>query len=128
MGLRNLFIYKKRRKNNKNVLDTWYIISNLSSSEKINQVYSQRMGIEALFKDYKSGGYNLEASKASETRLSNLILLIAISYIISSFRGQQIKNKGLQEYISRTNEKYRIERRHSSFLARIVWYLLDILL
>ena len=58
------------------------------------------MGIEAMFKDYKTGGYNLESAKANEIRLNNLILLIAISYTISSFQVQKFKNKGVQEYIS----------------------------
>jgi hypothetical protein len=71
------------------------------------------MGIEAMFKDYKTGGYNLESAKANEIRLNNLILLIAISYTISSFQVQKVKNKGVQEYISRTNEKGRKERRHN---------------
>ena len=61
------------------------------------------MGIEAMFKDYKTGGQNLESAKANETRLNNLILLIAISYTLNSFQGQKNKNKGLQEYISKTN-------------------------
>ena len=47
------------------------------------------------------------SAKANETRLNNLILLIAISYTISSFQVQKIKKKGLQEYISRTNKKGR---------------------
>ena len=86
------------------------------------------MGIEAMFKDYKTGGYNLESAKANEIRLNNLILLIAISYTISSFQGQKIKNKGVQEYILRTNEKGRKERRHSSFfvgLSMIYWGIND---
>ena len=66
-------------------------------------------------KDYKTGGYNLESAKANEIRLNNLILLISISYPISSFQVQKVKNKGVQEYISGTNEKGRKERRHSSF-------------
>ena len=81
-----------------------------------------------MFKDYKTRGYNLESAKANETRLNNLILLIAISYTISSFQGQKIKNKGVQKYISRTNEKSRKERRHSSFfvgLSRIYWAIND---
>ena len=57
----------------------------------------------------------LVSAKANETRLNNLILLIAISYTISSFQFQKNKNKGVQEYISRTNEKGRKERRKSSF-------------
>ncbi len=32
-----------------------------------------------MFRDYKSGGYNLEGSKANNLRLTNLILLIAIA-------------------------------------------------
>ena len=94
---------------------------------------------EAIFKDYKSAAYNLEASKAIENRLNNLILLIAISYAISSFQGKKIKNKGLQEYISRTNERGRKERRHNSFfvgLSRIylaindnfIWELVEYLM
>ena len=47
----------------------------------------------------------LVSAKANETRLNNLILLIAISYTISSFQVQKVKNKGVKEYISRTNKK-----------------------
>ncbi|WP_370497161.1 hypothetical protein [Trichodesmium erythraeum] len=61
------------------------MLTNLSYTGKVKKIYSQRMGIEAMFKDYKSGAYNLEAAKANENRLNNLILLIAISYAISSF-------------------------------------------
>ena len=32
------------------------------------------MGIEAMFKDCKTGGYNLEGSQANVERLNNLIL------------------------------------------------------
>ena len=70
----------------------------------------------------------LVLAKANETRLNNLILLIAILYTISSFKVQKIKNKGVQEYISRTNEKGIKERRHSSFfvgLSMIYWAIND---
>ena len=70
----------------------------------------------------------LVSAKANETRLNNLILLIAISYTLSSFEGEKIKNKGLQEYISRTNERGRKERRNSSFclgLSSIYWAIND---
>ena len=70
----------------------------------------------------------LVSAKANKTGLNNLILLIAISYTISSFQVQKIKNKGVQEYISRTNEKVRKERRNSSFfvgLSMIYWAIND---
>ena len=54
------------------------------------------MEIKTMFKDYKTGGYNLESLKANETRLNNLILLIAISYTLRSFQVQKNKNKGVQ--------------------------------
>ena len=70
----------------------------------------------------------LVSAKANEIRLKKLILLIAISYTISSFQVQKVKNKGVQEYISRTNEKGRKERRHSSLfvgLSMIYWAVND---
>ena len=70
-----------------------------------------------MFKDYKTRGYNLESAKANETRLNNLILLIAISYTLNSFQDQKIKKKGVQKYISRTNEKSRKERRHKCLIV-----------
>ncbi|MDE5088987.1 MAG: hypothetical protein O4805_18440 [Trichodesmium sp. St16_bin2-tuft] len=66
----------------------------------------------------------LVSAKANETRLNNLILLIAISYTISSFEFKKNKNKGVQEYILITNEKGRKERRHSSFFCKIIYDLL----
>ena len=38
----------------------------------------------------------LVSAKANETRLNNLILLIAISYTLNSFQVQKIKNKGFK--------------------------------
>ncbi|MDT9341240.1 hypothetical protein VV11_018150 [Trichodesmium erythraeum 21-75] len=40
----------------------WYILTNLLSVVKVKKIYNQRMGIEAMFKDYKSVGYNLEGA------------------------------------------------------------------
>ena len=54
----NLLVYKKQKYYQKSVLHKWYVLSNLSSPEKIKKIYSQRMRIEAMFKDYKTGGYN----------------------------------------------------------------------
>ncbi|HEY9739953.1 MAG TPA: hypothetical protein V6C90_05635, partial [Coleofasciculaceae cyanobacterium] len=53
----------------------FYLYRNLEAALK---VYKSRSGIEAMFKDCKSGGYNLEESKACVERLTNLVLLIAI--------------------------------------------------
>jgi len=68
-----------------------------------------------MFKDCKTGGYNLEKSHANNQRLKGLILLIAIAYTCAIFQGAIIKNQGLQKYIGRLKEPPRTSRRHSSF-------------
>lgn len=81
------------------------------------------MGIEAMFKDCKTGGYNLEGSRANTQRLTNLILLIAIAYTASFYQGKLIKKSGHQNYIARLTETSRRDRRHSDFWLGIYGYL-----
>ena len=68
-----------------------------------------------MFRDFKSGGYNLEETNVSGNRLISLILVIAITYSSATFRGQRIKSLGVQKYVGRVKEYGRIQRRHSSF-------------
>lgn len=68
-----------------------------------------------MFKDCKSGGYNLEDSRASDKRLLSLILLIVIAYSSAILRGLEIKLLGVQKYVCRVKEPGRTERRHSTF-------------
>ncbi len=67
-----------------------------------------------MFKDCKSGGYNLEDSLIVE-RLTSLVLLIALAYTCAGLRGQSIKSCGQQKYIGSLKELKRIQRRHSNF-------------
>lgn len=68
-----------------------------------------------MFKDCKSGGYNLENCKASEERLNRIVLLIAIAYTHVGLAGQNIKRQGQQKYVNRLKKRQRIELRHSNF-------------
>ena len=79
------------------------------------KLYKKRAGIESMFRDYKSGGYNLEGSKANLVRLTNLILLIAIAYTSACLKGKSFKNQGHQKYIARLTEAKRQYRRHNNF-------------
>ena len=58
-------------------------------------------GIEAMFKDCKTGGYNLEKSYAGDDRLKTLILLIALAYSCAILQGRKFKLMGIQKYIGR---------------------------
>jgi hypothetical protein len=68
-----------------------------------------------MFRDFKSGGYNLEGTNVSGERLIVLIILIAIAYTSATIQGQEIKRKGIQKYVGRVKEYERVQRRHSSF-------------
>jgi hypothetical protein len=114
-GRFNVLAYQKRKYGKHIEEEPWFIITNLDNPLEVIKYYKMRGGIEAMFRDYKSGGYNLEGSKANIHRLTNLILLIAIAYTSSALKGKSIKNKGYQKYISRLTEPKRQVRRHSDF-------------
>ena len=68
-----------------------------------------------MFKDCKTGGYNLEGSKANNRRLTSLVVLIAIAYTATALKGKFLKKTGQAKYIARLKDKKRVERRHSDF-------------
>ncbi len=125
-GQFNLAGYWKRKYRGKSHKQAWYILTNLDSLESALAAFSQRSGIEAMFKDCKSGGYNLEGSQASTKRLTRLVMLIAIAYTMSVFNGQKVRKIGQQRYINRLKEIKRNQQRHSNFwvgLYGLVWTL-----
>jgi len=93
----------------------WFILTNFDTLESTIKAYKQRFDIEEMFRDFKSGGYNLEDTNASGKRLISLILLISLAYTAATISGQKIKRMGLQKYVGRIKESKRIVRRHSSF-------------
>lgn len=106
---------KWQRSLKKSSKEGWFILTNLSSCEGAIIAYKKRFGIEEMFKDFKSGGYNMEDTKVSGARLISLILIISFAYSLSTFKGQSIKKKGGQKYVGRVKEHGRSKRRHSSF-------------
>jgi len=111
--------YWKRKYRGKLEKNGWYILTNLTNFEEVIKVYQSRSGIEALFKDCKTGGYNLEGSKASIERLTRLVMLIAMAYVGAVLQGKNFKQAGQQKYINRLKEIGRSEQRHSNFWVGI---------
>ena len=68
-----------------------------------------------MFRDCKSGGYNLEGCHATGARLSAIVLLIAIAYTSAIIQGIDISTSKVERYICRPKESHRIQRRHSNF-------------
>jgi hypothetical protein len=111
----NLAAKWKRNYQDKSSKETWFILTNLNSLSAATSAYAKRMGIEEMFRDFKQGGYNLEITRVNDRRLISLILLICLSYSLSTLAGQNIKSKGVAKYVSRPTELKRSYRRHSSF-------------
>jgi hypothetical protein len=93
----------------------WFLLTDLSTVRAAVTAYQQRSGIECLFRDCKSGGYNLEGCHAIEARLSAVILLLAIAYTTAIIQGIDIRTSMVEYYICRPQEQARIQRRHSNF-------------
>lgn len=95
--------------------EPWFILTNLGSLEEAIKSYQKRFGIEELFRDLKSGGYNLEGTNLGVERLSKLLIVTAIAHTSAILQGQELKKKGIQKYIVRPESKRTSKRRHSSF-------------
>lgn len=122
----NLGGYWKRTYRKKVEKEPWYLLTNFSSLEETLKSYKKRTGIEAMFKDCKTGGYNLEGSKANIERLTRLVLLIAIAYTFSSLKGHLIKARGQQRYIGRLRKIQQSLTRNSNFLLGLygdIWII-----
>jgi hypothetical protein len=78
-------------------------------------IYSKRYGIEAMFKDCKTGGYNLERCQASPDKLIALIILIALAMTEARLQGKRTQLQGQEKYVCRLKEPGRNRRRHSKF-------------
>jgi hypothetical protein len=93
----------------------WFIVTNLGSLSAAIASYKKRFDIEEMFRDLKSGGDNMEETSVRDRRLISLILLITFADSLATFKGQSIKQKGVQKYVGRIKEYGRVQRRHSSF-------------
>lgn len=111
----NLAAYWKRKYRQHREKEPWYLLTNLSNLAEALTAYKKRAGIEAMFKDCKSGGYNLEGSHASIERLTRLVLLIALAYTWATLKGRAIKSTGQQIYISRLRKVQQVLTTNSSF-------------
>ncbi|MEG4812716.1 transposase [Microcoleus sp. F8-D3] len=107
----NLAASWKRKYRGKQEDEPWYLLTNLPDLKSAMAyrpasygVDSKRYGIEAMFKDFKTGGYNLEGSQASPDKLIALIILIAASMTSAWLQGKRTKLQGQEKYVCRLQE------------------------
>ncbi len=66
----------KRNYHQNQTTEGWFLLTNLPTVQGAITTYQQRSGIECMFKDCKSGGYNLEGCHVIKSRLFAIVLLI----------------------------------------------------
>lgn len=115
LGEFNLAAYWKRKYRGRGGKEPWHILTSLKSLPRVLSVYAARWGIETMFRDLKTGGYNLENTKVNERRLMALILLISIAYTLATFQGASLQPLPVTDYICRPTEAGRSTERYSTF-------------
>jgi hypothetical protein len=65
-------------------------LTNLGSLTGAIQAYKRRMGIEEMFRDCKSRGYNLEGTGLRGNRLNSMIWVRSLAYLKSTLQGDEI--------------------------------------
>ena len=68
-----------------------------------------------MFRDFKTGGYDIEGTSLKGNRLINMILLMTRSYLEGIFQGLETRKKQVQKYVSRRKEPKKRYRRRSTF-------------
>ncbi|MEG4108389.1 hypothetical protein [Microcoleus sp. S13_C5] len=111
----NLVASWKRKYRGEQEDEPWYLLTNLPDVQSALEVYSKRYGIEAMFKDCKTGGYSLEGCQASPDKLIALIILIADSMTSAWLQGKRTKLQGQEKYVCRLQETGRTRKRPSNF-------------
>ena len=75
--------------------EPWYLVSNQAPSLDLVWAYGQRFCCEQLFRDQKSGIFQLENSRLRDpARINRLLLVVAIAVLLSSLQGYAISLSG----------------------------------
>jgi hypothetical protein len=75
--------------------EPWYILSNGEADVERFMEYAQRFDIEEMFRDEKSGGFNLEKSGLEDVMaLERLILIIAVATMVILHEGLVVMEEG----------------------------------
>ena len=67
-------------------------MTSLASLNLALLAYRKRFDLEEMFRYFKGGGYNLEATKVTQERLLTLILLITIAESLEKFEFSNLQS------------------------------------
>jgi hypothetical protein len=80
--------------------EPWYLVSNRDPTLDLVWAYGQRFCCEQLFRDQKSGIFQLENSRLRDpARIDRLLLVVAIAVLISSLQGYAVSLSGQRQRV-----------------------------
>jgi hypothetical protein len=118
----SLAAYWRRQYRKRQAKEGWFVLTNLSNFKEAMQAYRQRMGIEEMFRDCKSGGYQLEETGLQDTRLIALLLVMTLAYGAATFEGKKLRQLHLDKYVARSKDAACAPLRHSHFYVGLYAY------
>jgi hypothetical protein len=122
IGPMNLAVYWKRKYRGNGPAEPWYILTNLPNLKQTLAIYRARWGIEQMFKDMKTSGYNLEQTKVNDIRFLALLLLIMMAYTMATLYGHRVRDMKVAGYATRIPEYINEPPRTSDFHVGLYGY------
>ena len=111
----NLGVYWQKIHRGKKVKKPWYLLTTLDNPKLVKQLYQARWGIEMMFRDCQSGGYNMESTRVDSTRFLALVLLITFAYWLATLGGHEWEANHLVAYLGRSEKTPNNFPHHSIF-------------
>jgi hypothetical protein len=118
----NLGVYWEKSHRGKKVKEPWYLLTTLDNPKLVKQLYQARWGIEMMFRDCKSGGYNMESTRVDSTRFLALVLLITFAYWRATLGGHEFEANHLVAYLGRSEKTPNNFPHHSIFWLGLSGY------
>ena len=118
----NLGVYWEKSHRRKKVKEPWYLLTTISNPKLVKQLYQARWGIEMMFRDCKSGGYNMESTRVDSTRFLALVLLITFAYWLATLGGYKFESNHLVPYLGRSEKTPNNFPHHSIFWLGLSGY------
>jgi hypothetical protein len=82
--------------------EPWLVVSDLDDPKLLTDIYAKRWGIESTFRDMKSYGFGLEASRIEDIeRFNRLLLALALAYGWAVRVGQWLDQSGQRLWVDR---------------------------
>ena len=111
----NIVIYYQKKYGERKGQDVWYLLTDIDDANEVVNRYKRRWGIEAMFKDYKTGGYNIQETKMKSERLEKMLIVIAIAYTMAVEKGEKIKVSPHIFYVERQRNIKQKPTKNSNF-------------